>query len=140
MSQELQNTQEQIGNFFSIILQKVEAGEIEPTNAYIFLKKLEKAFDDCKEKIYEQAKVQLDLYSQNELESLPYGASAKRIDRTTYEYKDNERYASIQKQLKSLEEIIKVATKNNTAVTDPETWEQIYAVPCKTTSIYQFKV
>lgn len=140
MSLELQKVQEWVSDFFSVILAKVENGELAPTNAYIFLKKLEKAFEACKEKVYEMAKTELDNYNALELEKLPYNASAKRINRVTYEYKQNARYAEMEKALKAFKELIEVATKNQTAVTDPESGEQIYAVDTKTTVIYQMKV
>jgi len=140
MSLELQTTQEQVSDFFSLILAKVENGELAPTNAYIFLKKLEKAFDDAKEKIYEMAKVEMDQYWPSELEKLPYNASAKRVDRKTYEYKQNAKYLALSEELKAFEKLLKIATDNQTAVTDPNTGEQIYGVDFKTNTIYMMKV
>lgn len=46
----------------------------------------------------------------------------------------------MEKALKAFKELIEVATKNQTAVTDPDTGEQIYPVDTKTTVIYQMKV
>ncbi len=140
MSLELQTTQEQVTDFFSLILTKVENWELAPTNAYIFLKKLEKAFEDAKEKIYEMAKKEMDQYWPLELESLPYWASAKRVDRKTYEYKQNPKYLAMSEALKTYEKLLKIATDNQTAITDPDTWEQVYGVDFKTNTIYMMKV
>lgn len=75
-----------------------------------------------------------------ELENLPLGAKGRETGRTTYEYSANENYKVKQEEVKRIEKLIKIATDNQSCIADPETGEQIYAVPFKKTVTYAITV
>lgn len=126
--------------FILSINSQIENGEIDPVSGYIQLKKIEKALDEAKEYAYAEAAKKLGIMNKLELENLPFGAKGRESGRTTYEYSQNEKYSVAQSEAKRLEKLIKIATDNQSAITDPETGEQIYGVPFKKTVTYAITV
>ena len=91
-------------------------------------------------KLYQYLNGQWYAFFHLELENLPFGAKGRETGRTTYEYSQNEKYSVAQSEAKRLEKLIKIATDNQSAITDPETGEQIYGVPFKKTVTYAITV
>lgn len=126
--------------FIYSINSQIENGEIDPVTWYIQLKKIEKALDDAKEYAYAEASKHLCIMNKLELENLPLGAKWRETGRTTYEYSANEWYKAKQEEVKRIEKLIKIATDNQSCIADPETGEQIYAVPFKKTVTYAITI
>lgn len=119
---------------------QIENGEIDPVSGYIMLKKIEKALDEAKEYAYKEASKKFCEMNKGELEALPFGAKGRESGRTTYEYTANEEYKAKQEEVKRIKKLIKIATDNQSSIADPETGEQIYAVPFKKTVTYAITV
>lgn len=131
---------EAIIQFIGSITERIEAWYVDAVSAYVALKKIEKDLEKAKEYAYGIACGSFVGMNKLELQNLPFGAKWQERGRTTYEYSQNKDYEIKLAEVKRLEKLIKIATDNNTAVADPETWEMIYPVDFKTSSTFAITV
>lgn len=104
----------------------VAEGETDPLEAYAFLNRVEKAAEPLKKAVKEEAIAKALEYGSDK-EPFQYKGSEFRFQkgRSIYSFKHIESWSKLEENKKRIEELAKLAAKNNAEVVDKETGELI---------------
>lgn len=114
-------------------IQKVEDGNFNPLEAYANLDMLEKFTQKCKEQIFESALEEHGKYGENTINAFDFEITL-RNGSITYDYSGHKELNELKDKAKIIIDNLKIASKKNMIIVDPETGESFEPCPIKSGS------